>query len=221
MRGNGNSRVPGTDGEASIAAAHDYFTRLQRVLGFLHHARIDQITATLLDAYEQQRTVFLFGNGGSASLASHLACDLAKGTVIAGRPHKRFRAIALTDSIPLMTAWANDSSYENIFAEQLRNFVSAGDVAFAISGSGNSANVLRALQVAGESGAFRIGLTGFQGGRMKDMCDLCLIVPSDNMQMIEDVHLSVAHAIFTCARQAIENRTAMKHSVRTASALPL
>jgi D-sedoheptulose 7-phosphate isomerase len=102
-----------------------------------------------------------------------------------------------------MTAWANDSTYDMVFAEQLRNFISPMDVAFAISGSGNSPNVLRALEVAREAGAFTMGLTGFQGGKMKNLCDLCIIIPSENMQIIEDFHLSVAHALFSVIRQRL------------------
>jgi len=102
-----------------------------------------------------------------------------------------------------MTAWANDARYEDIFAEQLINFVRPDDVALAISGSGGSTNVLKALRVARDAGAFTIGLTGFEGGGMKNLCDLCLIVPSDNMQIIEDLHLSVTHAVFTAVRARI------------------
>jgi D-sedoheptulose 7-phosphate isomerase len=147
--------------------------------------------------------MFLFGNGGSASLASHFACDLGKGTCMQGNDRKRLRAIALTDNIPTITAWANDSGFDDIFAEQLRNLVQRGDVAFAISCSGNSRNVLEALHVARTAGAITIGLGGFEGGRMKSMCDSCLIVPSDNMQIIEDLHLSIAHCIFTLVRNRI------------------
>ena len=127
---------------------------------------------------------------------------MGKGTVN-GSP-KRFRVLALTDNVPLITAWANDSKYEDIFAEQLSNFVQPEDVAFAISGSGNSPNVLSALRIARESGAFTVGLTGFQGGQMKVLCDVCIIIPSDNMQIIEDLHLSVTHSLFTAVRQKIQ-----------------
>jgi D-sedoheptulose 7-phosphate isomerase len=137
----------------------------------------------------------LFGNGGSASLASHFACDLGKGTALCNSA-KRFRALALTDNIPTITAWANDSGYEDIFAEQLKNFVRPRDIAFAISGSGNSKNVLNALNLSREAGAVNIGITGFDGGEMKFLCDVCVIVPSYNMQVIEDLHLSMAHSIF-------------------------
>jgi len=156
-------------------------------------------------AYETEATIFLFGNGGSAALASHFACDLGKGTVN-GIP-KRFRVLALTDNVPLMTAWANDSRYDDIFAEQMSNFIRPHDIAFAISGSGNSPNVLTALRTAREAGAFTIGLTGFQGGQMKAICDLCVVIPSNNMQMIEDLHLCVAHSLFTAVRQRIGKAT--------------
>ena len=145
--------------------------------------------------------VYLFGNGGSAALASHFACDLGKGATNGAA--KRFQVLAFTDNVPMMTAWANDSRYEDIFAEQMINFVRPNDIAFAISGSGKSPNVLNALRVARRAGAFTIGLTGFQGGDMKDLCDLCMIIPSDNMQVIEDLHLSVTHAVFTALRAKI------------------
>lgn len=181
--------------ETDILDARYYFEELQRVVIGLPYEAINQIADTLVRANDSGRTVYLFGNGGSASLASHFACDLGKGTAYCNGG-KRFRVLALTDNIPTMTAWANDSSYEDIFSEQLRNFVQPQDVAFAISGSGNSKNVLRALQVAREAGARTIGISGFQGGKMKSLCDICLVVPSDNMQIIEDLHLAMAHAIF-------------------------
>jgi len=164
---------------------------------------IDRVTEALWRAYVENRTVYVFGNGGSAALASHCACDLGKGTVVNG--NRRFRVLALTDNVPLMTAWANDASYEDVFAEQLASLVDKDDIALAISGSGNSPNVLKALQVAREAGAFTIGLTGFQGGRMKALCDLCVIVPSDSMQVIEDLHVCVNHAIFSTLRTKICN----------------
>jgi D-sedoheptulose 7-phosphate isomerase len=181
--------------EGEILEARQYFEVHQRVAAAIPHDLINQIADELLSAYEAGRTIYLFGNGGSASLASHLACDLGKGTAYCNGG-KRFRALALTDNIPTMTAWANDASYEDMFSEQLRNFVQPQDVAFAISGSGNSENVLRALQVAREAAATTIGITGFQGGKMKPLCDICLIVPSDDMQVIEDLHLALAHSVF-------------------------
>jgi D-sedoheptulose 7-phosphate isomerase len=184
-----------------VKNAAGYFAELASVLHRLPYDTIDQITARLARAYEEDRTVFLFGNGGSAALASHSACDLGKGTAMKGR--HRFRVLALTDNIPVMTAWANDARYEDIFAEQLLNFVRKGDVVLAISGSGNSPNILNGLKVGREAGAYTIGLTGYQGGKMKILCDLCLVVPSDNMQFIEDLHTSITHSIFTALRDLI------------------
>lgn len=186
-----------------IEHSDSYYRLFAQTLASLAHEDIDHIADEISEASDRGSTIFLFGNGGSASLASHFACDLGKGTVIPGDGHKRLRAIALTDNIPTMTAWANDSSYDDIFAEQLKNLVEPGDIALGISCSGNSPNVLKALTVAREHGATTIGLGGFQGGKMKELCDICLVVPSDNMQIIEDLHLSVAHCVFTIVRNRI------------------
>jgi len=189
-----------------ILDARQYFEELQRVVVLLPHSTIDQIADELVKAYESGRTVYLFGNGGSASLASHFACDLGKGTAYCNGG-KRFRVLALTDNLPTLTAWANDSSYEDVFSEQLRNFVQPGEVALAISGSGNSKNVLNALRVAREAGATTVGISGFQGGEMKSLCDICVIVPSNNMQIIEDLHLAMAHSIFRIVYGRISRHT--------------
>jgi D-sedoheptulose 7-phosphate isomerase len=176
--------------------ARGYFALHARLVEELPYSMIDQVAEELLSAYEEGRSVFLFGNGGSAALASHLACDLGKGTINDRNGSKRFRVVALTDNIPLITAWANDSCYEDVFAEQLRNLSNPGDIAFAISGSGNSPNVLCALATAKASGCTTIGVAGYSGGKMKALCDHCIVIPSDNMQIIEDFHLSVSHALF-------------------------
>jgi len=187
-----------------------YLHEVAAALKRLPFATIDQVTDVLWNAYQDCRAVFLFGNGGSAALASHCACDLGKGTVING--NRRFRVLALTDNVPLMTAWANDARYEDIFAEQLRSFLRPDDVVFAISGSGNSPNVLKALQAAREMEAFTIGLTGFEGGKMKPLCNLCVVVPSENMQVIEDSHLAVTHSIFTAFRERLHEFTGQADS---------
>ena len=188
-----------------VLGAREYFLELQSVVAALAHEGIDQIAGELANAYESGRVVYTFGNGGSASLASHLACDLGKGTAYCNGG-KRFRVLALTDNLPTLTAWANDSSYEDVFSEQLRNFVQPRDVAFAISGSGNSKNVLNALQVAREAGATTLGISGFEGGQMKALCDICVVVPSNNMQIIEDIHLAMAHSIFRIVHSRMSRR---------------
>lgn len=189
-----------------ILDARQYFAGLQRVAKGLSHDPINRIADALVKAYESRRMVYLFGNGGSASLASHFACDLGKGTAYCNGG-KRFRVLALTDNLPTLTAWANDASYEEVFAEQLRNVVEPHDVAFAISGSGNSANVLNALHAARAAGATTVGITGFQGGKMKSLCDICAVVPSDDMQIIEDLHLAMAHSIFRIVHGRMSRRS--------------
>jgi D-sedoheptulose 7-phosphate isomerase len=205
----------GSPESKTIASAQEYFGALSDVLKRIPAGVVEEITTTLLQTYIQNRTVFVFGNGGSAALASHFACDLGKGTAPRDGRRKRFRVVALTDNIPTMTAYANDAGYDNIFAEPLLNHVSPGDVAFAISCSGNSPNVLKALNVARQEGAYLIGLTGFEGGKMKALCDLCLVVPSGNMQIIEDIHLSVAHCIFSIACHHIRSGLSLTMAAST------
>src|ERR1700720_4444931 len=189
-----------------ILDARQYFEELQSVVAGLPYESINELTEIVLKAYESGNSLYLFGNGGSASLASHFACDLGKGTAYCNGG-KRFRVLALTDNVPTLTAWANDSGYEDVFSEQLRNFVQPHDVAFAISGSGNSKNVLNALQVAREAGGTTVGISGFQGGEMKALCKICVVVPSDNMQIIEDLHLAMAHSIFRTVYTRMSRRT--------------
>ena len=176
-----------------------YFKDLKKTIDNLPHPDIEKIRAELLRAYHAQRTVFVFGNGGSAATASHMVCDLGKGTTMVPR-QKRFRIVSLTDNVPTLTAWANDVGYEYIFAEQLTGIVQPNDVVFAISGSGNSPNILRGLEVARKERGVVLGLTGYEGGKMRPLCDVCAVVPSDNMQIIEDMHHSIAHALFTAIR---------------------
>jgi len=186
---------------SEIKCADTYFRGLGNTLQNLAHDAIDEIAHVLVQAYKDRAAVFLFGNGGSAALASHLACDLGKGTAMQGQ--ERFRVLSLTDNVPLMTAWANDACYEEVFAEQIRNFVQPGDIAFAISGSGNSPNVLKGLEIAKALGTYNIGLSGYEGGKMKSLCDICVVIPSHNMQVIEDLHLSVSHCIFSIVYNGI------------------
>ncbi|MBU4071501.1 MAG: SIS domain-containing protein [Candidatus Thermoplasmatota archaeon] len=151
----------------------------------------DKLATIFLDARADNRKIFFCGNGGSASTASHFTSDLAKGTIVDGAP--RFKALSLADNIPQMLAWGNDSCYEDIFVEQLKNLFEPGDVVVGISGSGNSGNVLRAIKYASENDGITVGITGFDGGKIKNMTDLCLIVPVHNMQKTEDIHMLVDH----------------------------
>jgi D-sedoheptulose 7-phosphate isomerase len=164
---------------------------------------LHKIVPIFLKARAEDRTIFFFGNGGSASTASHFVVDIAKGTrrsLAAGPLGARFRCLALNDNVPSVMAWANDASYDRIFAEQLRGLAVRGDVAVAISGSGNSPNVLEAVKVAHELGVTVIGLTGIGGGKLKEMADVPLVVPSASMQHTEDVHLVVLHFLMAFLR---------------------
>lgn len=165
---------------------------------------VRQIGEVLMTAMLEGRQVFLFGNGGSAATAAHFAVDLGKG--LRGPGGARMKAHCLVDSVPTLTAWANDTDYSRVFAEQIVNFAHKGDVAVAISGSGNSPNVLEGVKAAARAGAFTIGLTGYRGGRLKDLVDLFLVIPSDNMQHIEDMHMVVAHAIYSELRDLLAVR---------------
>ena len=185
--------------------ASQYIASLQPVLADLAAVDFRQVEAILLRAREEGRTVFIIGNGGSAATASHMANDLNKGAAVAGQ--RRFRALALTDNVPLITAWANDTQYEQIFVEQMANFFHPGDVLIAISGSGNSPNIIAALEWARNEGAVTIGLTGGSGGRLLGLVDCCLLVPSNRMEQIEDMHLVLAHAICVSLRNRIAGKT--------------
>jgi D-sedoheptulose 7-phosphate isomerase len=189
-----------------------YLGELSEAIRKLPLSSMERLAQLFLRAYTEGRTIFLFGNGGSAALASHLCCDLGKGTIPAAGG-ERLRAVSLTDNVALITAWANDTRYESIFAEQLANLLRTGDVAFAISGSGNSPNVLAALEYARRAGAATAGITGFEGGRMRSLCDICVVVPSDNMQIIEDLHVSIAHAVFRVVRQRMDEPRHLAASV--------
>ncbi|MGA7923288.1 MAG: SIS domain-containing protein [Thermoplasmata archaeon] len=149
------------------------------------------------------KTIYFFGNGGSASTASHMANDIAKLTIVGD--NKRFRCVSLSDAMPTILAWANDLSYAEVYAEQIKNLGTKGDIAFGLSGSGNSPNVLRALEEARRLGMTTVGLIGRGGGKMRALCDLAVVVPSDDMQHIEDAHLVICHLL--CAYFRDERRT--------------
>ncbi len=178
-----------------------YVDSLAGVLGRLAVQDILPVQEVLLEAWRAEKTIFIAGNGGSASTASHMANDLNKGAIVDGQP--RFRAIALTDNVPLITAWANDTAYDRVFVEQMINLFRPGDVLVAISGSGNSPNIIAAVQWAREAGGITIGLTGGSGGRLRELVDCCIVVPSDRMEQIEDMHLVVAHALCVSLRHRI------------------
>ncbi len=153
--------------------------------------KVEQATSWLREARDADRHIFTCGNGGSASTASHFVCDMVKGASY--QREKRFRIMALTDSLATLTAYSNDVNFNCVFAEQLKNFASAGDVLIAISGSGNSPNVIAAAEYAKTVGCKTIGLTGRDGGKLGKTVDLNIQVPVQHMGRIEDTHLIICH----------------------------
>ena len=178
-----------------------YLDEVRCTLAALLQERIQDVVDVLLSANRGGSTVFTMGNGGSASTASHFAGDLAKGTITPGCP--RFRVMALTDNLPLITAWSNDASYEDVFAEQLNGLIESGDIVIAFSGSGNSPNVLRAVELARRMGGITIGFSGFSGGQLSALVDVSVVVPNDCMEQIEDVHIVLCHLITTVLREQL------------------
>lgn len=175
---------------------NEYILHLQAAISAIPVHRIKRLTELLLQAYEDERQIFILGNGGSASTASHFACDLSKGTINGNG--KRFKVISLTDNVALMTAWANDSHYDDVFQEQLENLSNPGDVVIGISASGNSNNVLNAIEYARSTGCVTIGFAGFGGGKLAGMVDECITVESDRYGPVEDIHLILGHVISNC-----------------------
>ncbi|MCA9427072.1 MAG: SIS domain-containing protein [Candidatus Omnitrophica bacterium] len=154
---------------------------------------VEDLARAILDAYEAGNQVFIIGNGGSGANASHLCEDLMKGTLHDFENQKRLKVASLTDNTPAILAWANDTSYDRIFLEQLRTYAESGDLLISISGSGNSPNVLRAVEWAKENGLKTFGITGYDGGKLGPMCDKEMRVDSFNMGAVEAVHGIVFH----------------------------
>jgi len=171
----------------------NYITSLQQTMDQLSQSLISDVINVLQRARMQGSQVFIMGNGGSASTASHFVCDLAKNTRCEGLPH--FRAIGLADNMEIFSAYANDEGYENVFSQQLINLVKPGDIVIAISASGNSKNVLNAVDEAGKYGATTIGFTGFSGGYLGQMVDIHIHVNSTIIEHVEDIHLMLEHMI--------------------------
>ena len=173
--------------------AEQYRAELQRALDQIDTEQVGRAIEWFEEARANGRGIFVCGNGGSASTASHFVCDVVKGASY--QRDKRFRIMALTDSLPTLTAYSNDVGYDCVFAEQLKNFAQAGDVVMCISGSGNSPNVLRAMEYANSIGCKTIALTGRDGGKLGPMAQLSLHVGVPHMGRIEDAHMVMCHMI--------------------------
>lgn len=159
---------------------------------------ITKIVNSLIDARDNNKKIFVIGNGGSSSTSSHFTSDLLKTAITAGS--KRFQAISLTENIAVISAWANDTNYDNIFSEQLTNYLTQNDLVIAFSGSGNSLNIINAINYAKEKGSLTIGFTGTPGGKLSQITDICFKIPSSDMLTIETFHLMLCHLITSCIR---------------------
>ena len=190
----------------------NYFAEAETIIRTISRQDIDGLVEILFEAWKNGRTVFTMGNGGSASTATHFVCDLSKVTAVEGK--KRLRAISLNDNIPLMSAWINDNGFENLFSEQLNSLMKNGDVLIGISvhgGSGKdkagpwSQNLLKAMLTAKEKfNATTVGLSGFDGGAMKEIADLCVVVPFNSTPQVESFHVVLHHLVAFCLREKIE-----------------
>jgi D-sedoheptulose 7-phosphate isomerase len=177
--------------------AREYMDGLCRVIAMVDERRIAELVSELQRAYDEDRQIFIIGNGGSAGTASHMACDLAK-TVLGRKPDKsrrRFRVLSMTDNVPLITALANDLGYEHIFTEQLILYARKSDLLLVITGSGNSPNIVKALKLARKMGLRTAGLLGFDGGKVMSMLDAVVLIPDFSYGHVEDLHMVIDHLI--------------------------
>lgn len=180
-----------------------YVDRLGAALTNIPADDVAEFSERLYRAYHDGKQVFVLGNGGSASTASHMAADLAKNTI--GPNMRRFRILSLNDNVPLLTALSNDLGYRRVFAEQLMNLIHPGDVLVAISGSGNSGNVIEAIMYARAQSAQIVGLLGFGGGRAAALCDTAIVVDSSDYGVVEDAHLVLNHILVEYFRERLSH----------------
>ncbi|MCX7748466.1 MAG: SIS domain-containing protein [Clostridia bacterium] len=179
-----------------------YILEVRSAMEGLDTLTIQRVIEVIYNAYLNDQQVFIMGNGGSASTASHFACDLGKGTIVEGK--KRFRVMSLNDNMALITAFSNDYGYEHVFSEQLKNLVQRNDVIIAISATGNSMNVLRAVEYAKDRQAYVIAFLGFNGGKLKKMANEYIHVENYNYGQVEDIHMLLSHMISQCLKEYIE-----------------
>ena len=187
----------------NITFGRSYLRDLKKLIEVFPHDKFDSVVQCLLEAYKRNRLIFVMGNGGSGATASHFACDINKGACLSFS--KKFKVICLNDNIPTMLAYANDLSYDDVFVEQMKNFFQPEDVVLAISGSGNSGNVLKAVSYAKENGGKTIALCGYSGGKLAELADISIVIHSDDMQKIEDLHMIVVHMLMQSLCLAVQD----------------
>jgi D-sedoheptulose 7-phosphate isomerase len=183
----------------------DYFQDLKNALDKIDLKMFKKINELLFDALENEKQIFTMGNGGSSSTAAHLVCDLNKG--VSYNQRKKFKAICLNDNMPILLAYANDVSYSDIFCEQLKNFMRDGDVVIGFSGSGNSENVLKAIEYANKNGGVTIGFSGFDGGKLSKITKYSLTARINDMQKCEDIHSILCHLIMQTINNLLKTKS--------------
>jgi len=188
----------------------NYLRDMRNIIGKLAVDDIDRAVGLLFETWQKEGQVFICGNGGSASTATHFACDLTKTTIVAGK--KRFKAYCLNDNIPLISALTNDDGFDNLYSEQLKGRFQKDDALICISvhgGAGSdkaglwSQNLLKAMRYAQERGGKTIGLSGFDGGPVKEMADVCIVVPANSTPQVESFHLALEHLVCSCLKEKI------------------
>ncbi len=182
----------------------EYLQEIKTILDLMEEnllMEIDKLATIFKKARENRNTIFIMGNGGSASTASHFVSDLSKGTIV--HSSGRFKAISLNDNVPNVLAWANDSSYDDIFVEQLKNLMEPEDVVIGISGSGNSMNVIKAIEYANKNDGITIGFSGYGGGKLLKCAKENICVPSYYIQRVEDIHLIIEHLLTSLIKEEL------------------
>ena len=182
----------------------DYIKDVNDALVNINVNQLNTFIQILEESFHSQKMIHIFGNGGSGAAASHFCEDLGKGTITDMDRKERFRVMSLTDNTPYILAWGNDNGYETIFEQQLRNFAEAGDVAIGISGSGNSPNVLNAIEYGNTIGMKTVGITGYDGGKLGGLSQHQLHVASFDMGLVESIHAAIMHYIVTVLRERLK-----------------
>jgi D-sedoheptulose 7-phosphate isomerase len=180
--------------QQEIKVIEQYIVQLKNTLDMLSHQEIESVATAFSTARNNNKQIFVFGNGGSGSTASHMVCDISKGCSYG--KEKKFKIVCLNDSLPTVLAYGNDVGYDVIFLEQLKNHMTPGDVVVGISGSGNSKNIINAIEYANEIGGITIGFTGYNGGKLKGIASICVNANIDDMQISEDIHLITLHILY-------------------------
>ncbi len=172
----------------------NYISKLKLTLDNINAKEVEEIVNVFKKCKKERKNIYVFGNGGSGSTASHMVCDLLKGCSFG--KNNRFKIICLNDNIPTLLAYSNDINFNEVFVEQLKNYIEKGDIVLGISGSGNSLNVIKAIDFANSKNCITIGFTGFDGGKLKKICKYSINANVNDMQISEDIHLVILHILY-------------------------